>query len=67
MTNPFRHLPAVNDVLDTAVVRDLGGQHARPQVVAAIRAELDALRKMDVDTLVEKRLAKVQAYGQFAG
>jgi L-seryl-tRNA(Ser) seleniumtransferase len=45
MSNPFRYLPAVNDVLDCPVLRDLNGQHAREQIVAAIRTELAALRQ----------------------
>jgi L-seryl-tRNA(Ser) seleniumtransferase len=43
--NPFRNLPAVNDVLETAPVRALAGQHSHEVIVAAVRAELDELRK----------------------
>jgi L-seryl-tRNA(Ser) seleniumtransferase len=43
--NPFRNLPAVNDVLETAPVLALAGQHAHEVIVAAVRAELAELRQ----------------------
>lgn len=43
--NPFRHLPAVNDILDAAPVRSLISIHSHDAIVAAIRAELDDLRQ----------------------
>lgn len=43
--NPFRTLPSVNEVLDVAAVRALLSDHARAVVVAAIRRELDELRR----------------------
>ncbi|HZY87612.1 MAG TPA: L-seryl-tRNA(Sec) selenium transferase, partial [Gemmataceae bacterium] len=43
--NPFRNLPAVNDVLETPPVRALAGQHAHEVIVAAVRAELAELRQ----------------------
>jgi L-seryl-tRNA(Ser) seleniumtransferase len=43
--NPFRHLPAVNDILNTAPVRSLILTHSHDAIVAAIRAELDDLRQ----------------------
>src|SRR4051812_33264413 len=45
MSNPFRSLPAVNDVLACEAVHALAGRHARAQIVAAVRAELDELRR----------------------
>ena len=42
--NPFRHLPAVTAVLEAPAVAALEPAHGRDAVVAAIRAELDALR-----------------------
>src|SRR5947209_4967251 len=42
--NPFRNLPAVNDVLATAALREALAQHPRDAVVAAIRDELGLLR-----------------------
>ncbi len=43
--NPFRALPAVNDILDAAPVRGLTATHAHDAIVAAIRAELEELRQ----------------------
>jgi L-seryl-tRNA(Ser) seleniumtransferase len=43
--NPFRHLPAVNDVLATPAVVALAPAHAHEAVVAAVRRELDDLRR----------------------
>ena len=40
--NPFRNLPSVNDVVAAASLRD--SAHAHERIVAAVRAELDALR-----------------------
>jgi acetyl-CoA carboxylase carboxyl transferase subunit alpha len=59
-------------IIDRIIREPLGGAHWDPEQMyrilkGVLSEELDALRKMDVDTLVEKRLAKVQAYGQFAG
>ncbi len=42
--NPFRNLPAVNDVLATPALRDALTLHPRDAVVAAIRDELGRLR-----------------------
>jgi L-seryl-tRNA(Ser) seleniumtransferase len=42
--NPFRDLPAVNDILASPALRDQGGSHAHDQIVSAIRAELGELR-----------------------
>jgi L-seryl-tRNA(Ser) seleniumtransferase len=42
--NPFRNLPAVNDVLATPALRDALAVHPRDAVVAAIREELGQLR-----------------------
>jgi L-seryl-tRNA(Ser) seleniumtransferase len=43
--NPFRNLPAVNDVLAAPALVELADQHGREQIVAVIRAELGELRK----------------------
>jgi L-seryl-tRNA(Ser) seleniumtransferase len=43
--NPYRTLPAVNAVLATDELRRLLAEHAHDQVVAAVREELDALRR----------------------
>jgi L-seryl-tRNA(Ser) seleniumtransferase len=42
--NPYRNLPAVNDVLEAPAVRELADSHARELVVITIRAELDEAR-----------------------
>jgi L-seryl-tRNA(Ser) seleniumtransferase len=42
--NPFRKLPAVNDVLAAPALRDLAGRHAHDEIVRAVRAELSDLR-----------------------
>lgn len=44
-TNPYRNLPAVNDVLEAPAVRALRGEHAHEQIVAAVRQELADLRR----------------------
>ncbi len=44
--NPFRSIPPVNDVLDVPGVRALAEQHAHDVIVAAVRTELDALRRL---------------------
>jgi L-seryl-tRNA(Ser) seleniumtransferase len=43
--NPYRHLPAVNDVLESPVVRALASTHAHDLIVATVRAELAELRR----------------------
>jgi L-seryl-tRNA(Ser) seleniumtransferase len=43
--NPFRDLPAVNDVLELAPVQSLAREHAHDVIVSAIRAELADLRQ----------------------
>src|SRR5947208_12632415 len=43
--NPLRHLPAVTAVLEMPSVAALEPAHGRDAVVAAVRAELDALRE----------------------
>ena len=42
--NPFRNLPAVNDVLAATALQEALAQHPRDAVVAAIRDELSDLR-----------------------
>jgi L-seryl-tRNA(Ser) seleniumtransferase len=43
--NPFRNLPAVNDILATPAVQALEGLHAHGVIVAAVRQELADLRR----------------------
>jgi L-seryl-tRNA(Ser) seleniumtransferase len=43
--NPYRDLPAVNDVLEVAIVRDLSRAHSHERIVTLIRAELNAERQ----------------------
>ncbi|HEX3152209.1 MAG TPA: L-seryl-tRNA(Sec) selenium transferase [Gemmataceae bacterium] len=43
--NPFRHLPAVNSVLEERSIVALEVTHGRDAVLAAVRRELDALRE----------------------
>ncbi|MGH7225529.1 MAG: L-seryl-tRNA(Sec) selenium transferase, partial [Gemmataceae bacterium] len=43
--NPFRRLPAVNDILDTPPIQALSATLAHDAIVAAIRAELDDSRR----------------------
>jgi L-seryl-tRNA(Ser) seleniumtransferase len=44
--NPYRRLPSVNEILDAPPVQALMGAHARDRVVAAVRCELDELRRL---------------------
>jgi L-seryl-tRNA(Ser) seleniumtransferase len=50
MGNPFRNLPAVNDVLDAPPLRDALVQHAREIIVGLIREELDGCRARLAET-----------------
>jgi L-seryl-tRNA(Ser) seleniumtransferase len=43
--NPFRHLPAVNDIIETTVVQELLLRHDHDLVVGVIRAELADCRR----------------------
>jgi L-seryl-tRNA(Ser) seleniumtransferase len=43
--NPFRDLPAVNEVLQAPALHALAGTHAHAAVVDAVRLELSALRQ----------------------
>src|SRR5262245_56551360 len=43
--NPFRNLPAVNEVLETSAVQALASSVAHDAIVAAVRAELAELRE----------------------
>ena len=59
-------------VVDRIVPEPLGGAHWEPEAAyhflkTALIEELDTLRKMDVRTLIEKRLAKYASMAQFAG
>ncbi len=43
--NPFRHLPAVNDILQAPALQSSSGAHAHEVIVAAVRQELAELRQ----------------------
>jgi len=43
--NPFRDLPSVNDILDAPPVQTLSTLHTHDNIVAAIRAEMEELRR----------------------
>src|SRR5260370_16778725 len=43
--NPFRHLPAVNDIVETGLVQELLQRHDHDLVVGVIRAELADCRR----------------------
>jgi L-seryl-tRNA(Ser) seleniumtransferase len=43
--NPLRNLPSVNQILDAPALREAEAVHARPLIVAAVRAELEELRQ----------------------
>src|SRR5579871_4731450 len=43
--NPYRSLPSVNDVAETALARELRQRHDHRLVVEAIRRELDECRR----------------------
>src|SRR5262245_55629604 len=65
MTNPFRHLPSVNDILDLPAVQSLRARHAQELVVDVIREELAETRQLlsqaavvDGDLLLPERLAQ---------
>jgi L-seryl-tRNA(Ser) seleniumtransferase len=45
VTNPFRDLPAVNDILNAPSIQALSALHGHDTIVAAIRAELEELRR----------------------
>jgi L-seryl-tRNA(Ser) seleniumtransferase len=45
-SNPFRDLPSVNDVLDSAAAQALQSDHARDLLAGAVRAELADLRQL---------------------
>ncbi|HYV35516.1 MAG TPA: L-seryl-tRNA(Sec) selenium transferase, partial [Gemmataceae bacterium] len=47
--NPFRTLPAVNQILETATVAALQATYAHDHIVATIRQELDGLRQSLTD------------------
>ena len=59
-------------IVDRIIKEPLGGAHWDPEQMCRIlkgvlTEELDALNKMNVDELVEKRIAKLSAMGQYAG
>jgi acetyl-CoA carboxylase carboxyl transferase subunit alpha len=59
-------------IIDRIIREPLGGAHWDPEQMyrilkGVLSEELEALNKLDVDALVEKRLAKVTSIGQFSG
>lgn len=57
-------------IVDRVVKEPLGGAHWDPELMyktlkAALIDELDGLRKMKIQDLLDKRLAKLSSYGQF--
>jgi L-seryl-tRNA(Ser) seleniumtransferase len=44
-SNPYRRLPAVNDVLAAEPLHALAGEHGQERVTEAVREELEALRQ----------------------
>ena len=59
-------------IIDRIIREPLGGAHWDAEQMyrilkGVLSEELEGLYKVDVEVLVEKRLAKMQAYGQFAG
>src|SRR5262245_33626774 len=67
--NPFRRLPAVNDVLEAAALQALAGRHAHEVIVAAVRQELAEVRRQlaeggangraDADAVAERVVARL--------
>src|SRR6516165_2806341 len=43
--NPYRQLPAINEVLETPPVQALASHHSHELIVAAVRQELTDLRQ----------------------
>jgi L-seryl-tRNA(Ser) seleniumtransferase len=69
--NPFRRLPAVGDVLEAAPARALSALHAHEQIVAAVRDELDALRRRlaageDIDGATDAEAVAARAAARLA-
>jgi L-seryl-tRNA(Ser) seleniumtransferase len=64
MSNPFRDLPSVNDVLEAEPLQSLTKDHAHDSIVATIRQELDALRKELKDGMSSNGKATVAAIAQ---
>jgi acetyl-CoA carboxylase carboxyl transferase subunit alpha len=57
-------------IVDRVVKEPLGGAHWDPELMyktlkAVLVEELDGLRKMKIQDLLDKRLAKLSSYGQF--
>jgi L-seryl-tRNA(Ser) seleniumtransferase len=70
---PFRSLPAVNDVLDFPSVRALFERHAHARITDAVRAELARLRTLlksgsddgvEVGTIAERVAARLEREAQ---
>jgi L-seryl-tRNA(Ser) seleniumtransferase len=59
--NPYRNLPAVNDVLAEAPLPEWIDRHGREHVVAAVRAELGELRQQMAQGAVADGLASAAA------
>jgi acetyl-CoA carboxylase carboxyl transferase subunit alpha len=59
-------------IIDRIIREPLGGAHWDAEQMyrilkGVLSEELESLNKVDIEVLVDKRLAKVQAYGQFSG
>jgi acetyl-CoA carboxylase carboxyl transferase subunit alpha len=59
-------------IIDRIIREPLGGAHWDAEQMyrilkGVLSEELESLNKVDIEVLVGKRLAKVQAYGQFSG
>jgi len=59
-------------IIDRIIREPLGGAHWDAEQMyrilkGVLSEELEGLNKVEVEALVEKRLAKMQAYGQFSG
>jgi L-seryl-tRNA(Ser) seleniumtransferase len=60
-SNPFRALPAVNDVLQATAVQALAGAHAHDRIVEAARQELAELRRRLADGMAPDGQLSVEA------
>lgn len=69
--NPFRHLPAVNEILESPALQVLASSHAHDRIVAAVRIEMDELRRrlahgeaidgqLDADAVADRAAARLE-------
>lgn len=75
MSNPLRHLPSVNEILQSPSLADLEVTHDHESIVAAVREEIDALRQKllraepvdghgDLQRIAERVVRRVQEQTQ---